>query len=240
MEVNSLMFREVANQPSQHSLLARACLIQIENEEIKRGKISLESLKLKAKSENAPSTSTSEARSENQKIIDALETTVSSLTAAQALNQNYMKQVIAKHSILRDEKSKWAKILNKVAYVHKSAELLQMGEFTNGPIEIFKHILCVINEAAVFQDQEGVTAELNQTLETFNVLNGWKSQESSDLKKLIPKIKALVHDVEAANVARGEIPKPLELEEVAWSGFVADIDRQVNTSKQDLEADAVN
>lgn len=66
----------------------------------------MESLKLKAQNENAPSTSTSEARSEYQKIIDGLETIVSSLKAAQALNQNYMKQVTAKHSILLDEKSK--------------------------------------------------------------------------------------------------------------------------------------
>lgn len=115
-----------------------------------------------------------------------------------------------------------------------------MGEFTNGRIEIFKHILHVINEAAAFQDEEGVTAELYQTLETFNVLNGWKTKESSDLKKLIPKIEALVHDVEAANIAGGETPKPLELEEVAWSSFVADIDRQVNASKQRLDADAVH
>ena len=234
------MLQEVAHELLQHSLLARACLIQIENEEIKRGGISLGSLKLNAKNENAPSTSTSEARSEYQIIVDALETIVSSLKAAQALNQNYMKQVIAQHSILRDAKSKWSKILSKVAYVHKSAELLQMGEFPNGRIEIFKHILHLINEAAAFQDQEGVTAELHQTLETFNVLNGWKSQESSDLQKLIPKIEALVHDVEAANVAGGETPKPLELEEVAWTDFVADVDRQVNTSKQELEADAVN
>lgn len=201
--------------------------------------ISLESLTLKARNKDTTSVQSSEARSGYQIIIAALDTTLASLEAAQALNQHYMGQVITKHSMLKDEKSKWANIFSKVAYVHKSAELLQTSEFTNSRIEIFKRILYVINEGTIFQGREGVTAELKGTLEALNVVNGWKSEETSDLKKLLPMMEALVNDVEAANEAGGEKPKPLELEDVGWSDFVASIDRQVHASKQELEVDIV-